>query len=142
MKTNILKILSAKGVVAIFMIAMANALYAQQDKKETNTATADKYAQMFSEPDTVQPCRALNKKIYSAVNAIDAMPLRSDSIFVDEAGSFGRKHFYIGKRLFFDSNNRFRKYRTYKREGSDDADYRIYRFYYDENGKLIYSTII
>lgn len=138
MKTNILKILSAKGVVAIFMIAMANALYAQQDKKETNTATADKYAQMFSEPDTVQPCRALNKKIYSAVNAIDAMPLRCDSIFVDEAGSFGRKHFYIGKRLFFDSNNRLRKYRTYKREGSDDADYRIYRFYYDENGKLIY----
>ena len=136
------QILSAKGVVAIFMIAMANALYAQQDKKETNTATADKYAQMFSEPDTVQPCRALNKKIYSAVNAIDAMPLRCDSIFVDEAGSFGRKHFYIGKRLFFDSNNRLRKYRTYKREGSDDADYRIYRFYYDENGKLIYSTII
>ena len=49
MKTNILKILSAKGVVAIFMIAMANA----------------QYAQMFSEPDTVQPCRALNKKIGS-----------------------------------------------------------------------------
>ena len=63
MKTNILKILSAKGVVAIFMIAMANALYAQQDKKETNTATADKYAQMFSEPDMVQPV------IYSSLQA-------------------------------------------------------------------------
>lgn len=129
MKARVCKRLEAKSIVLIFMIVTANILYAQNEE-----------ARKFIETDTVEPCRARGKEIYRAVGAIDAMSLRCDSVFINEPDNYGsgRKHFYIGKRLFFDSNNCLRKYRAYKQEHDGASDYMVYRAYYDEKGQLIY----
>ena len=128
-KARAYKRLLAKSIFLILTMVTANVLYAQ-----------DESARKFIETDTVEPCRARNKEIYRAVSAIDAMPLRCDSVFIDEPDDYGngRKHFYIGKRLFFDHKNRLRKYRTYKQESDGASDYMIYRAYYGEKGQLIY----
>lgn len=128
-KARAYKRLLAKSIFLILTMVTANVLYAQ-----------DEAARKFIETDTVEPCRARNKEIYRAVSAIDAMPLGCDSVFIDEPDDYGngRKHFYIGKRLFFDHKNRLRKYRTYKQESDGASDYMIYRAYYDEKGQLIY----
>ncbi|KGN77395.1 hypothetical protein HW49_10230 [Porphyromonadaceae bacterium COT-184 OH4590] len=120
-------------LLVLLIAVVPHTLYSQK--------AADEYAKMFLESaDTVEPCRARDRETYRAVSEIDAMPLRCDSVFIDEPDDFenGRKHFYIGKRLFFDHKNRLRKYRTYKRGYDGGAEYMIFRAYYNENGKLIY----
>lgn len=132
-----------RNIVVLLMIVVSHTLHAQKTIpafEDRATIATDELLKMFLEPDTVEPCRAHDKETYIAVSEIDAMPLRCDSVFIDEPDDYenGRKHFYIGKRLFFDHKNRLRKYRIYKQGYDGGAEYMILRAYYDENGKLIY----
>ncbi len=124
-----------KCIVISFISIMTNTLYAQLQEEPD-------YLDFFSDVwDTTQVCKAHDKKIYRKVCEIDAMPLRIDSIFVNEVTIYnpnGNPHKYIGKRLFFDSKNRLRKYTTCYHIGDGASDYKNLRAYYDEDGELIY----